>query len=211
MRAIKVATDDGNIYYGVVSRLKKTHLRFSSVSPGEVVGHTDDLIITGRSEVSGFGGEVVAAEDLDQDPLIMEGQLLSRLLEGSRRNLVAGVDPGASIGIAVFYGGRELGASTTNSEETAARLLAQVAEKVPHTSLAVKIGNGEPRSSLRLATLLREGLPREAVVEMVDESGTSLGPRRGRGETRDQRAAARIAFRKGVPFKGELRPRRTRE
>lgn len=211
MKAIKVATDDSNTYYGIVSRLKRTHLKFSSVSPSEVVNPTDDLIITGRDEVARFEGEVVAAEDLDEDPLIMEGQILSRLLERSRRDLLVGVDPGASIGIAVFYGGRELGAATTNSEEKSVEFLVEVAEKVPHSSLAVKIGNGEPRSSVRLARLLRERLPQQSLVEMVDESGTSLGAKGGRGGTRDQRAAAKIAFRKGSSFKGEAQQqRRTR-
>jgi predicted RNase H-like nuclease (RuvC/YqgF family) len=143
---------------------------------------------------------VVAIEDLNEDPLIMEGQLLSRLLDEPRRNLLVGIDPGSRIGLAVFYGGRELGTLTTNSAEKSVDSLVILVKEVPHSSLAVKIGDGEPRSSMRLARSLRERLPPSASIEIVDESGTSTGKRGAIGATRDQRAAARIAFRKGMQF-----------
>jgi hypothetical protein len=209
MRIIKVATDDGNAYYDIVSRLKRTHLRFSSLTPGQVVDSARDLVITSRTEVSAFGGSVVTIEDLNEDPLIMEGQLLSRLLGESRRNLLIGIDPGSSIGMAMFYGGRELGALTSNSVERSVESLVTLAKEVPHSSLSVKIGGGEPKSSLRLASLLRERLPPSASVEIVDESGTSAGRSGVIGATRDQRAAARIAFRKGIQFNDPAHSRKT--
>jgi hypothetical protein len=209
MRIIKVATDDGNAYYDIVSRLKRTHLRFSSLSPGEAVDSVQDLVLTSRREVHGFEGDAVAIEDLNEDSLIMEGQLLSRLLDDSRRNLLIGIDPGSRIGAAMFYGGRELGALTESSVEKLVDLLVVLAKEVPHSSLSVKIGGGEPRSSLRLARLSREKLPPSASIEIVDESGTSAGRRGEIGATRDQRAAARIAFRKGVQFSEPVRPGRT--
>jgi len=208
MRIIKVATDDGNAYYDIVSRLKRTHLRFSSLSPGQIVDSTKDLVITSRMEISAFGGSVVTIEDLNEDPLIMEGQLLSRLLDESRRNLLIGIDPGSRIGMAMFYGGRELGALTSNSVERSVESLVTLVKEVPHSSLSVKIGGGEPKSSLRLASLLRERLPPSASVEIVDESGTSAGKSGAIGTTRDQRAAARIAFRKGIQFSDRVRSRK---
>jgi len=200
MRIIKVATDDGNAYYDIVSRLKRTHLRFSSVSPGQAVDSSKELVITSRKEKSAFGGGGVPIEDLDEDPMIMEGQLLSRLLDEPRRRLLVGVDPGSRIGVAVFYDGREVGALTLSSVEEVVESLVKVVRAVPHSSLSVKIGGGEPKTSLRLARSLRESLPRSASTEIVDESGTSSGKRGAIGATRDQRAAAKIAFRKGVQF-----------
>jgi hypothetical protein len=211
MRIIKVATDDGNAYYDIVSRLKRTHLRFSSILPGHPVDPVKDLALTSKREIPVFGGNAVAIEDLNEDPLIMEGQLLSRLLDESRRNLLIGIDPGARIGLMVFYGGRELGALTTSSVEKLVGLVVAVVKDVPHSLLSVKIGGGEPRSSLRLARLLRERLPQSTSIEIVDESGTSGGKRGAIGATRDQRAAARIAFRKGVQFRDPSPQRRTPE
>jgi hypothetical protein len=212
MRIIKVATDDGNAYYDIVSRLKRTHLRFSSLSPGQVVDSAKDLVVTSRAEISAFGGSaVVTIEDLNEDPLIMEGQLLSRLLDSSRRNLLIGIDPGSRIGVAMFYGGRGLGALTSNSVERSVESLVTLVKEVPHSSLSVKIGGGEPKSSLRLASLLRERLPSSASVEIVDESGTSAGKSGAIGVTRDQRAAARIAFRKGIQFSDPVHSRKIHE
>jgi len=210
MRIIKVATDDGNAYYDIVSRLKRTHLRFSSLMAEQAAASAEGLVITSRTEASAFGGNAVAIEDLNEDPLIMEGQLLSRLLDESRRNLLIGIDPGSKIGVAMFYGGRELGALTTNSVEESVGSLVELAKEVPHSSLSVKIGSGEPGTSLRLARMLREMLPPSASIEIVDESGTSAGKRGAIGATRDQRAAARIAFRKGIQFSDEEHWRRIR-
>jgi hypothetical protein len=200
MKIIKVATDDGNAYYAIVSRLKRTHLKFSSISPGQPVNPAQDLVLTSRREVPAFGEYAVAIEDMSEDPLIMEGQLLSRLLEESRRNVLIGIDPGSRMGLVMFYGGREVGALTTNSVDKLVGFVADVVRDVPHSLLTVKIGGGEPKSSLRLARLLRGKLPRSASIEIVDESGTSGGKRGAIGATKDQRAAARIAFRKGVQF-----------
>jgi hypothetical protein len=200
MRIIKVATDDGNAYYSIVSRLKRTHLRFSSLPPGQSIDSARDLALTSKREVDAFKGGAVAIEDLSEDPLVMEGQLLSRLLEESRRSLLIGIDPGSRIGLVIFYGGRELGALTTISAEKLVDLVATVVRDVPHSSLSIKIGGGEPKSSMRLARLLRQKLSPSASIEIVDESRTSGGKRGAIGATRDQRAAARIAFRKGIQF-----------
>ncbi|MDA4134986.1 MAG: hypothetical protein OK441_05405 [Thaumarchaeota archaeon] len=211
MRIIKVATDDGNAYYEIVSRLKKTHLKFSSFLVGQVTGSADSLIITSRAETAAFGGNAVAVEDLNEDPMIMEGQLLSRLVDEPRRNLLVGIDPGSRIGVAMFYAGREIGTVTTNSVEKTVDSLVALAKEVPHSSLSVKIGGGEPKSSLRLARMLREMLQPSASIEIIDESGTSVSRRGAIGATRDQRAAAMIAHRKGVQFSEDERSKRIPE
>jgi hypothetical protein len=210
MRIIKVATDDGNAYYDIVSRLKGTHLRFSSHPSGQASTSAEDLVITSKGEAGAFGANAVAIEDLNKDPLVMEGQLLSRLLDASRRNLLVGIDPGSRMGVAMFYGGRELGALTTDSVERVVGSLVMLFNEVPHSSFSVKIGGGEPRSSLRLARLLRGALPASASIEIVDESGTSVGRGGAIGATRDQRAAARIAFRTGIQFNESAPPRKSR-
>ena len=208
MRVIKVATDDGNAYYDIVSRLKETHLRFQSVSPGEGVDQPRDLVITSSKEVGLFGGDAVAIEDLDENPVIMEGQLLSRLLDRSNGDMLVGIDPGSRIGLAMFYGGRGFGSLTTNSVEETVALVVRSADAVPHSSFCVRIGGGEPRSSKRLATMLRKKLSKATSIEIVDERGTSSGKRGPAAATKDQRAAARIAYRKGVEFTDPAEPRR---
>ena len=49
MRIIKVATDDGNAYYDIVSRLQEDPSPvLSSLSPGEAVDSVQDLVLTSR-------------------------------------------------------------------------------------------------------------------------------------------------------------------
>jgi len=199
MRSIKVVTVDASAYYDVVSRLKATHLRFSSVSPGGLVDPARDLVLTSKREVRTYRDGAVAIEDLSRNPIVMEGQLLSRLLEESKRGLLIGIDPGSRIGMVIFFGGRELGALTENTVEGVVDFLATLVRDISHSSLSIKIGGGQPKSALRLAELLRARL-QGASIEIVDESGTSAGRRGTIGATRDERAAVRIAFRRGVRF-----------
>lgn len=201
MRTIKVVTGDGNAYYDIVSRLKKTHLKFSSVPRGQSGELPDDVVITSRAELPELGRGAVAIEDLDDDPMVMEGQLLALQVVASRRELLIGIDPGSRIGVAVFYGGAELGSVAASSVEDSVHSIVNLVQKVPWVSVAIKVGGGEPKSSFRLVRMLRERLPRGVSIEVVDESRTS---RRGEtGAMRDQRAAARIAFRKGRRFNRE--------
>lgn len=200
MRIIKVATDDGGAFYQIVSRLKATRLRFSvpsSWTPRELSG---DLVVTSRKELASFEGDAVAIEDLSEDPLVFEAQLLSRLVDQTRRSLLVGVDPGLRIGVAVFYGGREVGALTSDTVEKLVDYVVELVDDVPHSSVSIKVGGGEPTSCLKVSRLMRQRLPTGTSIEIVNESGTSSGKRGAIGATRDQRAAARIAFRKGVQF-----------
>ena len=72
------------------------------------------MIITSARETGQFGGLAVAFEDLDENPGVFKGQLLSKLNEGDDVVLV-GVDPGTRIGLAVFYGETNLEYSTFGS------------------------------------------------------------------------------------------------
>ena len=115
-----------------------------------------------------------------------------------------GIDPGSRIGAAMFYGGRELGALTENSVEKLVDLLVVLAKEVPHSSLSVKIGGGEPRSSLRLARLSREKLPPSGLYPRSSmESEDVRRSRRGERSAPPGTSLSRgqdSAFRKGIQF-----------
>ena len=113
MNRICVVTSKATTYYAIVSRMRKAGLPFSSMLPG--ADRRDCiLIITSAREAGQFGGLALALEDLDENPGVFKGQLLSRLDEGGDVVLV-GVDPGTRIGLAVFYGETSLEYSTFGS------------------------------------------------------------------------------------------------
>jgi len=206
MGRICVVTSDGRSYYAIVSWLRTAGLPFLSLLPDDDVQECG-LVITTRKEAASFGVPTVALEDLDENPDVARGQVLSRLTEGEQ-NLVVGVDPGSRIGAAAFLGETRVASRTFNSKRSAASWIASLLEKVPSRRLLVRVGYGEPKTALWLANSIATMVP-QAAVELVDESGTSRGGG-ARGLQKDQSSAARIAFRKGATFRKEERDSRIR-
>jgi hypothetical protein len=208
MNVVSVATADSRAYYSILSRLKRTNLRFVSVTLSQAAKKDQGalIIITTRKELGFFDQNVIPIpmEELDDDPLIMEGQILSRIFNENKRSLLIGVDPGSRIGLVIFYGGVELGSLTMNSVESLERSIFIVVNAIPHAKATIKIGDGAPRLSKAIAQNIARQLP-DATVEVVDEKGTSVIDLKPKGRTRDQSAASKIAFRRGVIFK-EGRP-----
>jgi hypothetical protein len=198
MRLIGVATADSRAYYLILSRLKKTNLCFVSLTPAKAIEEGFRPVITTKRETGDLGLGSIAVEELDDDPLIMEGQILSHGLRQAKQVLLIGVDPGSRIGVAVFYGGVKLGSLTFNSVELLCRRIVDVVQGIPHDRALIRIGDGSPRQSRLIVEMIATRLPR-AIIEIVDEKGTST--RHLKGLTSDQVAAQRIAIRKGSVMK----------
>lgn len=204
MNRICVATSRGRAYYALVSRLRRAELSFSSVLPDSDFGECDVLLTTAE-EAKGLGRRALALEDLDENPGVFKGQVLSKLV-GDQVVLV-GVDPGKRTGLAVFYGQTKLAFNTFDSAAMVISRVAAFGRGIPSSSLLVRVGNGNRVVAARLVEGLRRAVPR-ATIELVDESGTSAGSSKMRGVQRDQVAAAKIAFRKGeVVSHGQTRTR----
>jgi len=197
MNVIGVATEDSRAYYSILSRLKETNLRFVSMTPAQAAREGIWPVITTRNELTVFKGLSIPIEELDENPMIMEGQILARMLRETRRVLLIGVDPGLRIGVAIYYGGVRLGSLTVDSVDSLRQKILSLITSIPHRKAMVKIGDGYPQQSRVIAKTVASELP-ETIIEIVDEKGTSQNHQKG--IERDQAAAARIAFRKGVLF-----------
>lgn len=191
---ICVATTKARAYYALVSRLRRASLPFSSALPDSDFDECD-LILTTSDEAGQFGSRAIALEELDENPGIFKGQVVSRLL-GNGKVLLVGVDPGKRTGLAVFYGETKLAFSTFDSAAAVCSRVGAFAKGLPSSPLLVRVGNGNRSMASRLVDGLRREVP-AATIEVVDESGTSAGSSKMRGVQRDQVAAAKIAFRKG--------------
>jgi len=199
-----VITSKAREYYSIVTRLRKANLPFVSLVPGTSDPECD-LVITTRGEDGPFGSRVFVVEELDERPLIFRGQVLSRIDDG-RGTVLVGIDPGNRIGLAAYYGDAELGFATFGSTDKLCDMVATLVRKIPSRESLVRIGNGNLTQAVRLGTTLMELVP-DAVIEMVDESGTSSRRTRIRGIQGDQMAAAKIALRKGRPLLQDSRSR----
>ena len=106
------------------------------------------------------------------------------------------------IGVVVFYGGSGLGSFTVNSIDSLQSKIVSLVRNIPHSDVVIKVGDGAPKLSRRIVRAMVEQLP-QAKVEVVDERGTTINKPKSRGLTKDQRAAERIAFRKGTSLQAE--------
>lgn len=197
MSRICVITADGRSYYAIVSRLRSAGLSFLSLLPDEDPEGCS-LVITTKKEAALFETPTVSLEELDESPDVARGQILSRLTEGGQ-TMIVGIDPGLRIGTAAFLGETRVASRTFNSRKGAVSWVASLLGKVPSRRLLVRVGDGEPKTAMWLADSVASLVP-GAAIEIVDESGTSRSGD-ARGLRKDQGAAARIAFRKGVAFR----------
>ncbi len=189
-----MATGKAGAYYALVSRLRRADLPFSSALPGSDCGECD-LVLTTAEEAGQFGSRAMALEELNENPGIFKGQVVSRL-SGTGDVVLVGVDPGKRTGLAVFYGQTKLAFNTFDSAAAVCSRVGAFAKGLPSSRLLVRVGNGNRAMATKLVDGLRREVP-TATIEVVDESGTSAGSSKMKGVQRDQVAAAKIAFRKG--------------
>ncbi|QQG48339.1 MAG: hypothetical protein HY247_06210 [archaeon] len=195
MNRICVVTEKGHEYYALVSRLRRAGLPFTSMLPDSDY-KACSLILTTTSEASRFGDKALSLEDLDENPGVFKGQLLSSM-DGAGLPVLVGVDPGTRTGMAVFYGETPLAFGTYNSVKSVSARIQAFWKGIKAQRFVVRVGSGNPSLAQRIAEVLAIEVP-GAAVELVDESGTSTSSPRFKGVQRDQSAAAKIAFRKGV-------------
>ena len=203
MNRICVATSKAAAYYVLVSRLREAGLGFESVLP-ESDCRGCELVLTTEDEAGAFGSKTLTLEMLDEDPGVFKGQIVSKLEQGDDAVFV-GVDPGVRMGLAVYYGHTPLAFGTFDSPGALCAKVGAFARRLPERRFVLRIGDGNPRLAQELAHMLNATVP-DAVIEIVDEKGTSVASPGMKGIQGDQRAASRIAFRKGVAV-GSGRPR----
>lgn len=206
MKVVSIATLDSRAYYSILNRLKMTNLDFVSLTPMQARAARREPIITTNKERDFFVGTSIPIEELDENPIIMEGQILSRISPEDKKVLLIGIDPGSRMGVVVFYGDTKLGSLTVESMEELRSQLLNFIRRIHSIKALVRLGDGAPRLSKAISEMIRRDLP-EVTVEVVDERGTTTSRRRSDGLTRDQGAAAKIARRKGVPLATDSRRR----
>ncbi len=206
---IVVATDDFEVYHGVVNELRDRGATFTTVEPGADLPEGAEVVISAPGEPA--GGETQVEADPD-DPRGAVAGALAALRSGGGRTVV-GVDPGTRPGIAVLDGDTVTAAFQVPMAEAVETIREEVADA---SDPVVRVGDGARVQGSQLVNDLDD-----VAVELVDESGTTpyLGAgARGMG---DVLAAVNIARREGEvverrdidPTAGELSviQRRSRE
>ncbi|SNZ06511.1 hypothetical protein SAMN06269185_1195 [Natronoarchaeum philippinense] len=196
---IVVATEDFEVYHGVVNELRDRGVQFTTVEPDDDLPDATSVVITGPEKSAGqdhTDAEVVVADP--EHPRRAVEAAMALLREAGGR-LIVGVDPGRNPGIAVLSGEMVISAfhvPLDDAVETVRREVGDADDPV------VRIGDGARLAGARIV----DGLD-EVRVELVDETGTTpyLGTgARGMG---DVLAAVNIARLEGEPIESrEIEP-----
>jgi hypothetical protein len=158
---IVVATDDFEVYHGVVGELRDRGVEFTTLEPGESLPEAARVAIVGPEDEHPDVETVRATPD---DPRRAVDAALA-ILRGDGGRTVVGIDPGDHPGIAVLSGETVVAAFQVPADEAAAAVAEEVADA---PDPLVRIGDGARLQGAKIIEAL-DGVP----VELVDETGTT--------------------------------------
>jgi hypothetical protein len=167
---VVVATENFEVYHGVVNELRDRGVTFTTVEPGDSLPDSTTVLI-------GANGDEVDADEFDseadvetviadpENPRRAVEEALALLRTEDEGRTVVGIDPGTRPGIAVLSGGVVVAAFHVPLSDVAETVRREVADAVDPV---VRIGDG---ARLQGAQLVRE--LEDVPVELVDETGTT--------------------------------------
>jgi hypothetical protein len=160
---IVVATENFEVYHGVVGELRDRGVTFTTIEPGEELPEGATVVVTAADEDHAPEGvEVVRADPENPRRAVEE---VVTILRGDGGKLVVGVDPGDRPGIAVLSGEMVVAAFQVPADQVADAVHDEVADAVDPL---VRIGDGARLLGARIIDDF-EGV----TVELVDETGTT--------------------------------------
>lgn len=188
---IVVATEDFEVYHGVVTELRERGVEFTTIEPDEDLPERTRVLIVAEGEEPELDIDTVELVRADPDtPRRAVDTALTTLRDGGQT--VVGVDPGERPGIAVLSGESVVAVFHVPLTDAAEVIADEIEEAVDPI---VRIGDG---ARLMGASIIDD---LDVPVELVDETGTTpyLGTAaRGMG---DVLAAVNIARRDGEPIR----------
>lgn len=198
---VAVATVKGKAYFLIVNQLQEHCIPFLNLVPGESVPSEIKVVITTENERGLISHEkiLVLPKDDELDVLLDE---VKRIILGKEayEKIIAGVDPGQAIGLAVIADGKVIEENNCFSPHELAIDLLKIVKNVNFslTNVSVKIGDGVPIYQ-EIVENLDEALPRQVALEIVNETGTNrpLKENKRSRKIRHISSAKRIAERTG--------------
>jgi hypothetical protein len=161
---IVVATEDFEVYHGVVNELRDRGVEFTTIEPGDEWPEGADVavIAAGESVEIPDGVDVVQA-DPDAPRRAVEA-VISALCGGDGRTII-GIDPGERPGVAILHGEMVVAAFQVPAAEAGEIVREEVEDAV---NPVVRIGDGARLVGARIIDDI-QSVP----VELVDETGTT--------------------------------------
>ena len=198
---IAISTLFGKVYFLLVDELKRRHLPFISLKPGDPIPVGIKVVLTSQEEVKLFTHVNVLAYTERADPsAVVDMATMILLSKSSFRELSIGIDPGKTIGVALLGDGIIL---RTEKRRRAEEVIADISRlrflrSFKADKLVIRVGNGSTEYHRHIIKKIEDNLPRDVVLELVDEKGTNRTPKnRSRPISLDEKPAIRIAEKRG--------------
>lgn len=186
-----LVTDDFRTYHDLVPLFEANGLPLLGLRPGEEVPAAVRALIGGPSD----DPRSVGLRKHPEATLLAVLQALDDrpVAEGAYPDVVFGVDPGQTIGLAVVAAGEPLMVGEERGPKLAAERLRRWATGLWADHVAVHIGDGEPRTGEGVAREVARLLPEASVAFVPERSTTPYSPRT---QSRHTDAAIHIALRR---------------
>ncbi|OPY34856.1 MAG: hypothetical protein A4E32_00009 [Methanomassiliicoccales archaeon PtaU1.Bin124] len=165
-------TEDFHFFYRLVRRLKERGEPFVSLTFHDPVPWNVTVVITTLAEKERVPFSLVAAHE-DPDMAINMAKAMRK--GGSFGQLIVGIDPGRTIGVAIFGDGRLLLTEELGCPEETARTISRLTEGIVYDELLIRIGHGDRTVRNRI---IKNIWPLADRVEIVDETNTTRNTER---------------------------------
>jgi hypothetical protein len=196
---IAVTTLSGKAYYRLVSELKQRNIPFLSLIPGESIPTSIRVVITTDKEKPLVKHPSILIYDAEASPSLKIDQTI-RLIQKKEtyEEVIIGIDPGKTFGIAVLGDGKVLRKKEgLTLEMTVDAVLTELKRNSAHVQ-KVRIGKGIPKLAEEIAGRLSIAFPDGLRIEMVSEAGTTTLRGKGfRKKISDADSAVIIAEKRG--------------
>ncbi|MFC4247029.1 hypothetical protein ACFOZ7_08460 [Natribaculum luteum] len=160
---IVVATEDFEVYHGVVSELRDRGVTFTTIEPDDDLPDRTAVVVTDEGHADAFATVPTVVAEPDEPRRAVDGALAA--LRGTGGRTVVGVDPGRKPGIAVLAGDVVVAAFQVPLADAVDVIEREVADA---PDPVVRIGDGARLQGSQLVNDLED-----VRVEVVDETGTT--------------------------------------
>lgn len=176
---IGVLTKDFRVYYRLLNLLKQMNLNFQSLLNINQIDHFDVI----------FSDEDLGSKNCFVTDGTNEYWIRQMIFTGPAREIVIGIDPGPSPGIAALADGKVLDSRNLYELNQVEKYVRDVKEQCQYEKLRIKIGNGD---SVNREKIIRTLLDFD--LEIIKEEGSSKSSKRGM----DWKSAIEIAESKNI-------------
>lgn len=162
---IGLLTTDFALYHDLIMTLRQRALPFVSLTFQDEIPSSVNVVITSEAEANEvIFDNIVTCKEEDID-FVIDRALMK--MDRSQTTIIIGIDPGDSIGIAIYCNRQLIRRFVMQSPEQATSFIRRYIEEMkPHDTI-VRIGNGARLIRNRIINELPLG---EILLEMVDEA-----------------------------------------